>query len=222
MSVTPPERRGEVIGAVGLAQGLACIVGTSLGALIYASDVLSFPRLGIVNYNVPFWFSAILLTVGAVMAFTWIRRLHCHRDPGNGVTLRQRNIVVAASIIGLVCLLAWIGFRYARPVPPDRVAWAWVQQLVRGRPDKAAKFALNGAWVGPYETKYRDWKKKREARYTVHFADIADDRASVPVRFVLKGGIVHEEVVYVCRLGSGEWKVCGAKSDNTPEKQQAD
>lgn len=222
MSVTAPERRGEVIGAVGLAQGLAAIAGTSLGALIYSSDVLSFPRLGIVNYNVPFWFSAILLTVGAVMAFTWIRGLHCGRDPGNRVTVRQRNIVVAAALIGLVCLLTWIGFRYARPVPPDRVAWAWVQQLVRGRPEKAAKFALEGDWSRPYETKYRDWKKKREARYTVRFADITGDRADVPVTFVLKGGIAHEEHVYLCRLRTGEWKVCGVRSDSNPERRPAD
>ena len=82
MSVTRPDRRGEVIGAVGLAQGLAAIVGASLGSFIYARDFLSFPRLGVINYNVPFWLSAILLSIGAVICFTWVRRLHCHRDPG--------------------------------------------------------------------------------------------------------------------------------------------
>lgn len=221
MSITSYERRGEVLGAVGLAQGLACIVGASLGALIYSSDLLSFPRLGIVNYNVPFWFSAILLSAGAVMAFTWIRSRHSHRDPGSGVTVGQMKGVLAVAVAGFVALSVWIGYRYARPVPPDRVAWQWVQQLVRGRPDKAVKYTLRhcgGAWDGLSASdaaarKYRLWKVKWEARYTVHFAEkITDDRAIVPVRFVLTGGKVRLENVILRRQARGEWKVCGVYS----------
>lgn len=221
MSVTAPERRGEVIGAVGLAQGLACIVGTVFGALVYGSDVLSFPRLGVVNYNVPFWFSAILLTAGTVMAFTWIRGLHCHRDPGKGITIFQRNLVLAVSAVGLICLIAWIGFRYASPAAPDRVAWGWVQQLVRGKPEKAVKYTLaqgRDGWNGreasrSYSRKYHSWKRQSKARYIVEYAqDLAPDRVEVPVRFVLENRLVHEERVILCKLPSGEWRVCGVRS----------
>ncbi len=220
VSLTTPERRGEVLGSVGLAQGLAAIVGASLGAFVYASDVLSFPRLGVVNYNVPFWVSAILLSAGAVMAFTWMRNRHCHRDPGGGVTLVQMRAVVTLAVVGLVALVAWIGYRYTQPVPPDRVAWQWVQQLVRGRPDKAVRFAIARAegWDGTdasrrYASKYHGWKKHLEARYTVHFADLTGSgRADVPVRFILKGGVKRDEHVLLCRLRSGEWKVCGVRS----------
>jgi len=115
-SATSPNRRGEIIGAVGLAQGMAAIVGTSLGAYIYASDLLSFPRLGILNYNVPFWFCAILLSIGTVMAFTWISSRHAHEDGGAGVTARQRAIVVFTAIAVLVWLAVWVAYRYTRPV----------------------------------------------------------------------------------------------------------
>ncbi len=132
-SVTDPSRRGEVLGAVGMAQGLAAIVGTFLGAIIYHSDSLSFPRLGVVNYNVPFWFSAILLSVGAVIAFTWVTNAHAHKDASERITARQRSLVAVAAILGLVTLVTWISLRYARPVAPDRVAWQWVQQTRQGQ-----------------------------------------------------------------------------------------
>jgi MFS family permease len=222
LSVTSPDRRGEVLGAVGMAQGLAAIVGASLGAFIYSSDLFSFPRLGVVNYNVPFWLSAILLTVGTVITFTWVRNAHCHRDPGLGVTGRQQRVVVTAAVLGLVCLAAWISYRYTRPVAPDRVAWGWVQQLVRGKPGKGLKFVLRrgpGGWDGAAASRkaartYNDWKTRREARYTVYFADFtAEDRADVRVVFTLAGKEVRTEHVILCKLRSGDWKVCGLYSE---------
>ena len=220
MSVTRPDRRGEVIGAVGLAQGLAAIVGASLGSFIYASDFLSFPRLGVINYNVPFWLSAILLSIGSVICFTWVRRLHCHRDPGGGVTIRQRNAVIALALIGLTSLALWISYRYARPVPPDRVAWAWIQQLVRGRPDKAMKYVVRrGAhWNGIEEsktvsTRLHRWHKTPETSYMVGSAEsVTETHADVPVTFMVKHRSTVEHVV-LCKQRSGEWKVCGLYSE---------
>lgn len=220
VSLTSPERRGEVLGSVGLAQGMAAIVGASLGSLIYASDVLSFPRLGVVNYNVPFWFSAILLSAGVVMAFTWMRNRHCSRETG-GVSTLQARAVVAVAAVGFIALAGWIGYRYTQPVPPDRVAWAWVQQLVRGKPEKALKYVApgcGGKWDSVRETgqrarKYHQWKKKLEARYTVGFADTSDHgSAEVPVRFVLKGGVVHTELIRLRKMEDGEWRICGVRS----------
>lgn len=220
VSLTSAERRGEVLGSVGLAQGMAAIVGASLGSLIYASDVLSFPRLGVVNYNVPFWFSAILLSAGVVMSFTWMRSRHCSREPG-GVSAAQARGVVVLAAVGLAALAVWIGYRYTQPVPPDRVAWAWVQQLFRGKPEKALKFVAprdDAKWDGGRATRryagiYHRWKKTLEARYTVGFARTSGrGLAEVPVRFVLKGGIVRTERIRLRKMEDGEWKVCGVLS----------
>ena len=220
-SITESNRRGEVLGAVGMAQGLAAIVGASLGTFIYGSDMLSFPRLGIVNYNVPFWLSAILLSAGAVMSFTWVCGRHSHKDPCGGVKDWQRRFVVIASIVGLASLLIWIGYRYARPVAPDRVAWAWVQQLVRGKPEKAQKFALasfGDEWNGKLATekaakKFHSWKVKREARYTVMGPESETKKfAHVPVKFTFTGNKMKTEYVRLCKMADGEWKVCGLYS----------
>lgn len=219
MSATSPERRGEVIGAVGMAQGLAAIVGASVGAFMYSSDRFSFPRLGVVNYNVPFWTSAILLTVATIVAFTWVRNTHSCKDPAPGVTVRQQKIAVGAAVLTLLCVGAWIAVSYTRPIPPDRVAWCWVQQLVGGKTDRALGFVGAGnraGWDGVVESKrlgelFRVWKKEREARYVVHGARIiSSGLARVRVTFVLAGRETKKLDVYLCRRADGEWKVCNA------------
>jgi DHA1 family multidrug resistance protein-like MFS transporter len=216
-SATGDNRRGEVIGAVGLAQGLAAIVGASVGTVVYGSDLLSFPRLGVVNYNVPFWFSAILLSVSAVMAFTWMANKYCYLDPSGAIGKGLQRGVVAASVVGLAVLVVWIGWRYARPVAPDRVAWQWIQQLVRGRPDKALKFTVSygHGWDAKRVSReaskrFHYWRKKRQARYTVFFAkDVTDRCATVPIKFEFETGKSVYEYVFLCKVDSGEWKVCG-------------
>jgi len=220
-SATSANRRGEVLGAVGMAQGLAAIVGASFGGYIYSSDLLSFPQLGVINYNVPFWFAAILLTIGTVIAFTWVRKRHGYKDPGKGVTQRQATLVVVCAVLGLLIISGWIGLRYTRPIPPDRVAWAWIQQLVRGRPKNALKFVApeapgwNGRSVSESASKiFHRWHKEQDAVYKVMFAeDLTDTTVSVPVEFTLNGRDTVTEDVIVCKQRSGEWRVCGLKSE---------
>ncbi len=223
-SATSPDRRGEVLGAVGMAQGLAAIVGTSLGAYVYSSDLLSFPRLGVFNYNVPFWLSAMLLSIGTVLAFTWVCGRHGHRDRGDGVTAGQRTMVVLASVVALVWLSVWVTYRYARPVSPDRVAWCWVQQLVRGRADKAEAFTLadpSAGWDAVSESqrmarKYREWMKRPETTYSVFEPEfIGSDRAVVRVEFLFHtDGTVTRKVerILLRRTECGTWRVCGLES----------
>lgn len=216
-SSTSPGKRGEVIGAVGMAQGLAAIIGTSLGAFVYSADYLSIPRLGIVNYNLPFWLSAILLSIGTVMTFLWVCGRNSTREPGGGVGEWQRKFVVFAAIAGLVGIIGWVGYRYSNPVPPDRVAWAWVQQLARGRVDRALKYAapvtIDGcdarAETERVGKRYYTWEHDQEARYTVLFPEsVTGDRAVVPVKFTfLRNRIVIERILLV-RTESGEWRVC--------------
>ena len=218
-SATSESRRGEVLGAVGMAQGLAAIVGASVGTLIYGSDLLSFPRLGVVNYNVPFWLSAVLLSVAAVMSFTWMGRKYCERDPGGALRAWQRKAVVGAGIIGLLILGAWVSYRYARPVAPDRVAWQWMQQLVRGRPDKAMKFTTTIGCVDNWDPRvvseqaskrFHYWHEKRQANYVVDASEpTTRGRVSVPVKFVFPRSESKVEHVLLVKTRSGNWRVCG-------------
>jgi len=223
ISSTSANRRGEVLGTVGLAQGLAAWIGALLGPLIYFSDALSFPRLGIVNYNLPFWLSAISISIGTVICFTWVCRRRAVDDPGERITLRQRRIVIALSIIGFLCLSGWIGYRYTMPVPPDRVAWSWIQQLARKKPPEALKFSLMEApgWNGPevaaaQAKDYHKWVYEKRAGYAVGVPQIlSETRAEVGVKFIFPGN--EPEPIYqtitLCRRAKGqEWRVCGVGS----------
>ncbi|MDH7602589.1 MAG: MFS transporter [Armatimonadota bacterium] len=216
MSATSTDRRGEVLGAVGMAQGLSAIIGASAGAFIYASDALSFPRLGVVNYNVPFWLSAVLLTCATIVAFTWVRNRHVFRDPPPGITSAQQKVAVAACAAALLSVGLWAATSYSKPIPPDRVVWCWVQQLVRGRPEKAVRFVIidahrerpASAQFEQLARTFREWKKEREARYTVYSARfLSEDRAVVKVAFFLSGRETRLFEVEVRRSNSGEWKI---------------
>lgn len=214
---TPANRRGEVLGAVGMAQGLAAIVGTSVGAFIYSSDAVSFPLLGIRHFNAPFWFSAILLSIGTVMAFCWICGRHGHKDAGDGVSSRQRRFIVAAAVAGLIWIIVWIPYRYLTPASPGRVAMSWVHELVVGKPTKALKYALPHAPGWDAETASRDkstsfrkWVREKGI-YDVGFPEIDGDKADVPIDFTFPGSKIKDKIEHVqlCRLESGQWKVCG-------------
>jgi len=221
ISSTDSERRGEVLGAVGFAQGLAAMAGTLVGPYIYHSDALSFPKLGVVNYNVPFWLSAILISVGTVICFTWVCNKRVVAGSGERITVRQRRIVIAASIVGLLVLCGWVGYRYTMPVAPDRVAWSWVQQLARNKPVKALKYSVDRAanWDGRraaaiWAKQFHGWTHDGEASYQVHLPDYEGaDRASVRVRFNFPGGLpAKSEIVELCKTKPrGEWKVCGMR-----------
>ncbi len=112
---TDPTRRGEVIGAVGMAQGISAIVGAAAGAYIYSNEIFSFDKLGIVNHNFPFWVCAVLLTIAAFIAFTWVvaRRAGC--DSGTKlikVTAVQRTFAVLAIFAAAVCFVLWVVYTY--------------------------------------------------------------------------------------------------------------
>jgi len=223
ISSTDPRRRGEVLGAVGFAQGIAAMAGTLIGPHIYTSDALSFPKLGIINYNVPFWISAILLSAGTVICFTWVCNRRAVGVAGEHITFFQRRVVIAGAALGLLILCGWIGWRYTMPLPPDRVAWAWVQQLARGKIDKAMNYSVREApgWNGEQEarkwsTTFRDWVYHRQASYVVHPPEYQGiDNATARVRFNFPSGRpAQSETVLVCRPNHrGDWKVCGVRQE---------
>ena len=228
ISSTDSHRRGEVLGAVGFAQGIAAMVGTLISPHIYTCDALSLPKLGVLNYNVPFWICAILLSAGAVIALTWVCNKRAVGVAGEHITLTQRRVALGFAALGLVVLCAWIGWRYTMPVSPDRVAWVWVQQLANSKPEKAMKYSMRFApgWDGEREA--HRWAKifhKRvygqQAGYVVHLPDFeTEDRASAKIIFNFPSGkSAQSEIVTMCRTQPrGEWKVCGIRSKGAMPK----
>lgn len=220
-SSTAPNRRGEVLGAVGMAQGLAAIVGTVAGSFIYNSDIFSFPHLGIVNYNAPFWFAAILVSIASVIAFTWVCKRHADKDRGY-VKPWQKKLVLAMAVLGLLSLVSWITYRYSQPMQPETVAWQWVHELVKNKPQKAARFTVDNfgsTWNGKDASKkaaklFVHWEKKESASYRIMAPEkAAGGRIDVPVKFVFPGNIIKMQHVLVCRTKPTEWKVCGLYSE---------
>lgn len=218
VSATSSERRGEVLGTVGMAQGLAAIVGAVIGSYLYNNDFLSLPRLGIVNYNLPFWLSGIFLYAGTIVAFTWVFARHGHKDPMRTVEEWHRKSVVIAGIVGIIVLTAWVGYRYTQPIPADRVAWEYVQQLVRNRPETALKYAkcdLNirkktDSLTYKAAKIYSGWAIRKKAHYEVFPADvISSNRAEVKVLFRFPGRKSVKEKITLCRGADMEWRVCG-------------
>ncbi len=217
-SATDSKRRGEVLGAVGLAQGLAAIAGNWMGSQVYFGDFFSFPRLGIVNYNLPFWLSAVFVTSGCVMAFTWICKKRGTKEPSGGVTPRQKKFVVSIALAGLIALSGWVVFRYTNPMPPERVAWTWMQQTVNDRPEEADKYISEKAgenYSQKMARKYSKWVEKENGRYSVGAPVYMNGTATVPIRFVFPADednmdeITREKTVEVrlVKEESGKWKV---------------
>lgn len=223
ISSTDPRKRGEVLGAVGFAQGIAAMAGTLVGPLIYESDAVSLPKLGIVNYNVPFWISAIMISAGTVVCFTWVANKRALGVEGERLSFRQRTLVIAAALAGLIGLVSWIAWRYTMPVRPDRVAWSWVQQTARNKPQKAQKYALDTApgWDANSEElkwgpTFHKWVYKKSAGYIVHLPDYeSSDKASAEVDFNFPGGLPEKTVMIdLCKTKPrGEWKVCGVQAE---------
>ena len=68
--LTSSNNRGQVLGAVGMAQGLGAILGAVLGGHLYD---LTHSFCGIEAHSAPLFLSAALLTVSAALAFVFLR-----------------------------------------------------------------------------------------------------------------------------------------------------
>jgi DHA1 family multidrug resistance protein-like MFS transporter len=67
---TSSANRGQVLGAVGMAQGFGAILGAVLGGYLYAGRLLIGP---IDRHSAPLFLSAVALTVAAGMTFVFVR-----------------------------------------------------------------------------------------------------------------------------------------------------
>jgi DHA1 family multidrug resistance protein-like MFS transporter len=216
----PKEKAGQVMGAVGMAQGIGAMTGTALGSFIYATDWMSLPRLGVMNKNLPFYLCALFLSIGTVMVFTWISKSRTEAGMGRKIEPKERKSIVFATIIGALVICGWVVFRYTKPVAPDRVAWLWVQSAVRGDAEKAEKYTLPsfekaGQDITASEMAanvYSRWSKKEKAYYippsNQKFFD-KGQRSEVRVVFVFPDRRRVADIIVLQKLPSGEWKVAG-------------
>lgn len=221
----PKERRGQIVGAVGLTQGVGAMIGVLVAPFIYASDWMSLPRLGVVHYNLPFYLCAVLLSVGTVMTFTWIARLRGEQSGGRQISRIERKVVVGAAVLGCAAIVGWVVFRYTRPCPEDRVAWLWVHQLVHCRVEKAERCTLpsfesagpKGLDASAAASKvYNKWVNKDKATYTLTTSSVSKDgrRAEVLVVFRFLKGDHAKEKITLLKQSSGEWKISDRHSAN--------
>jgi MFS family permease len=65
-------KRGQILGSVGMAEGLGAVIGVIIGPVIYASRWNPIPNLGVTHFTLPFYLSAVLLTIASILAFTWV------------------------------------------------------------------------------------------------------------------------------------------------------
>ncbi|MBI2844040.1 MAG: MFS transporter [Armatimonadetes bacterium] len=216
----PADRRGQIMGTVGMAQGIGAIVGVYLGPLIYASDWMSLPRLGVIHFNLPFYLCALLLSAGTVMAFNWISVIRQGLCGGRRIGWRERRAVVALAVVGAMAMAGWVVFRYTRPVPADRVAWLWVQATVHKDLKRAESYTLpsfEGAHGGTASqtasTVYSRRVNVSKARYTLMKPRVSERgrRAEVRLIFRYPDQSKSTEFIVLHKQKSGEWKIAGKK-----------
>lgn len=217
----PAERRGQVMGAVGLAQGVGALIGVLIAPIIYTRDWLSLPRLGVNHITLPFYLCAILLSIGTVMTFTWISKRRAEQAGGRQITEVERKSVVAASIIFFMLISGWVVYRYTAPIPPDRVAWLWVQQTARHKMQKAEKYTLpafersqNGETASDAAAEeHNEWINADKAKYRVSAVTLSSDERKATVTVVFNFPAPNErtlqEVIVLDKQPDGEWKVSG-------------
>ncbi|MFQ3548549.1 MAG: MFS transporter [Armatimonadota bacterium] len=219
-STSNEERKGEMLGAVGMVQGISAILGASFGAYMYATDTFSIPRLGIASSSMPFWLCALLLSLSAVLSIHWSARKVLSKENEKSPSNLQSSIIKIMSILGLACIIYWISWKYIKPLPPERVAWDWVHMLIEQDYDNAKKIidpkseiAKNKLYIENYGKLYNYWQSNKQARYTVLPAKrLKSDLIEVPVRFIFPGHVVKIEKIYLCSKDEKEWLVCNIYS----------
>ncbi len=212
----PKDRRGQVMGAVGLAQGMGALLGVLVAPIIYTRDWLSLPRLGINHITIPFYLCAILLSISTLMTFIWISKKRAEQAGGRQISGFERRGVVALSIIGAVAIAGWVVYRLTAPIPPGNVAWIWVQQSARHKIEKAEQYALPSNETEDAARVYGNWINSEKASYRITSTRVDEGgrRATVIVEFKFPDSHPHvvQEVIILRHVSEKDWKVIGRSS----------
>jgi MFS family permease len=218
---SPAGRQGQIMGAVGLAQGVGALLGALIAPVIYTSDALSLPRLGVNHINLPFWLCAVLLSISTVMTFTWISGTRCAQSGGRLINGRERAAIKGLAAAGLVAVAGWVAYRYTTPLPPDRVAWLWEQKVVRQDFGKARRYTLpsfeeaggNGSRAAAVV--YGHWVRSDRGSSAPTRVTYTDQgrRAEVELTFVFPApGMARRELIVLVKQSSGEWRIAERRS----------
>jgi MFS family permease len=71
--IAPRERRGEVLGIIGLGQGVGILIGSSLSGILFILP-FNFPSLFLDQKNLPFFIAALLLSLSLIFTYFWVYR----------------------------------------------------------------------------------------------------------------------------------------------------
>ncbi len=78
--VSPPDRKGEVLGVIGLSQGVGMLLGSSLAGFLFARRHLKIPALAITSQNLAFFVSAAVLTLTSILGYGWVFKREARRE----------------------------------------------------------------------------------------------------------------------------------------------
>lgn len=80
--ISAPRLRGTVIGALGTAQGIGAVVGSTMGSYLFKNVAIHFLGLHFKSHYSPFVVSAIALTLSLLLVLIFIREGDCRRIGG--------------------------------------------------------------------------------------------------------------------------------------------
>jgi MFS family permease len=72
--ISPPNRKGEVLGVIGFAEGMGWLVGSSLAGVLFSFKTFHLAGLNLTAVNLPFFLASSSLTVTAVLSYIWVFR----------------------------------------------------------------------------------------------------------------------------------------------------
>jgi MFS family permease len=72
--ISPPGRKGEVLGIIGFSQGLGMLIGAALAGILFTLKTFHMSGLDLSAVNLPFFLASSVLTLTAAMSYVWVFR----------------------------------------------------------------------------------------------------------------------------------------------------
>jgi MFS family permease len=72
--ISPPHRKGEVLGVIGFSEGIGMLLGSSLAGVLFASTTFRLPALGLEAVNLPFFVASVVISLSVVLSYGWVYR----------------------------------------------------------------------------------------------------------------------------------------------------
>jgi MFS family permease len=72
--ISPPHRKGEVLGVIGFSQGVGMLIGSSLAGILFALKHFRQRLLGLNAVNLPFFVAAVVMALSVLLSYWWVYR----------------------------------------------------------------------------------------------------------------------------------------------------